>query len=67
MACPNPSYLKQSLGQMPSLQNHFSSKKPFFFPLTSQKYIYYLSISFPAIYFVTYILKLTFIRILNLL
>jgi hypothetical protein len=37
MARPNPSYLKQSLGQMPSLQNPISSKKPFLFPLTSQK------------------------------
>jgi hypothetical protein len=65
MACPNPSYLKQSLGQMPSLQNPFSSKKPFFFPLTSQKIhllpIYILSSC------LTCILKLTFIRILNLL
>jgi hypothetical protein len=47
----------------PSLQDLFSSKKPFLFPATSQKYVQYLSISFPIVYFV--ILNLTFIRILN--
>jgi hypothetical protein len=67
MACPNTSYLKQSLGQT-LLYKILSHPKaiPFSFNF-SKKYIHYLSISFPVIYFVTCILKLIFIRILDLL
>jgi hypothetical protein len=66
MACLYPSYLKQSLGQTLFYKN-LSHPKTFLFPLTSQKIHHYLSISFPVVYFVTCILKLTFIKILNLL
>jgi hypothetical protein len=58
--------LKQSSGQTLLYKILSDPKKTFLFPSTSQKYIQYLSISFPVVYFVTCILKLTFIRTLNL-
>jgi hypothetical protein len=58
--------LKQSLGQTLLYKILSHPKKPFLFPSTSQKYIQYLSTFFPVVYFVTSILKLSFIRILNL-
>jgi hypothetical protein len=62
MACLYPSYLKQSLGQT-LLYKIFSHPKTFLFPLTSQKkYIHYLSISFPVVYFVTCIFKINFYK-----
>jgi hypothetical protein len=64
MAYLYPSYLKQCLGQ--TLLYKILSYLKTFFSLTSQKYIYYLFISLLVVYFVTCILKLAFIRILNL-
>jgi hypothetical protein len=67
MVCSYLSYLKESLGQTLLYKILVHPKNHSFFFQLLKKYIHYLSISFPVVYFVTCILKLTFIRILNLI